>query len=57
MYDLRMVPSIVDLIMMYWNNDGAIVKAKGTMVSSKIKTSTWGDTISFEKSLVIMMLR
>ena len=52
-----MVPSIVDPILSYWDDNGAIAKAKGTMVSSKVQTSTQSDAIEFEKSLVIMMYR
>ena len=44
-YELRVVPRIVDLILLYWDNNGAITKAKGTMVSSKVQTSTQGDAI------------
>ena len=31
-----MVPCIVDPILKYWDNDGAIAKAKRTTVSSKV---------------------
>ena len=53
--ELGVVPNIVDLILLYWDNKGAIAKSKGTAISSKVQTSTQGDTILFEKSLVIMM--
>ena len=36
---------IVDLIPLHWDNNGAIVKARGTTVSSKVQTCTQGDTI------------
>ena len=57
MYELGVVPSIVDLILMYWNNNGVITKEKGTTISLKVQTGTRGDAILFEKSFVIMMLR
>ena len=50
-----MVPRIADPILLYWDNNGAIEKEKGTTVSSKVQTSTQDDTILFGKSLVIMM--
>ena len=40
--ELGVVHGIVDLILLYWDNNGAIVKAKRTTVSSKNQMSTQG---------------
>ena len=39
-YELGVVPCIVDPILEYCDNNGANVKAKETMVSPKVQTST-----------------
>ena len=39
-YELGVVSCIVDPILEYWDYNGAIAKAKGTMVSSKVQTTT-----------------